>query len=373
MSLGSLNSSGTIKDSLPNSFDTSYLSNPKTDKSAYKKDKNCSICGSPFTLLGSTQKNVCQFCYHGVCGRCCSQTVYEAIKDEALKICDNCYSEYIKTQVTSKIQFEIMDVKAQNRFIEEQIVKEQKAYESEKEMYQKGKQKYKEIEEKIDQNNKRTIRQRDKIQASIGRIGEMMIKLEAKVEELSLIAQAKEIKVNNYKNEISDIQGNTDKNNNACSDIKNSIEEYNIVNTKINDDIVRSQEEQELGILNSFRPSDEVELTFKLRRLRTQIEEQRAENKRLEKKKQELRKEGGAKTAAVSALSTSLLVSQGGSNPVTFCAKIMNPIKIMKIMKEKAGTQEEEINALKKELEEIKNSEKIDQKEDFKNKLKRNK
>ncbi|CAG9312769.1 unnamed protein product [Blepharisma stoltei] len=330
------------------------LSSPTTDKVAYKKDKVCTICGSPFSLLGSNQKYTCGFCYRGVCNKCSMQQIYEPVKREILKICDNCYTQFIQTQITSKVQFEIMDVQAQIRFIQEKVDEEIKALNKERDLCKELKSKILIEEGKINHNLRSDQKRKEKVEDAIEKLDDVIMKLESKVVELQLHLKGKEMKIAQYKEEIEDLKLQTATERVNREDLKEKIDACRADNKTVEEQIKKAEEDkiQEANIVVS---SNEVELTLKIDRLKAEIRELEKTNIKAERKIAELRNEGGVKIATVSQLSNSILISSTGINPEAFCAQFDNPYKMAK---EQFKFNQQEIEELKYELEELRDTDK---------------
>lgn len=324
-----------------------------TDKSAYKRDKVCTICGSPFSLLGSNQKHTCGFCYRGLCSRCSSQQIYEPVKHEIIKICDNCYSEYIKTQITSKIQFEIMDEQAQIRFIQNKLDLERVLFLKEHETSHELKSKIIIEEGKANSNAKNDYKRKDKVMAAISQLDDVIIKLESKVVENSLFLKGKILKISQYNNEISDSKSQNQTEIYETQELMERIHACQEDNENLKEKIRKIEldkvtDEQTIS-------SNEVELSIKIDRLKAEIENIGKNCKKMEKRISELRNEGGVKIAAVNQLSQSILISKDGINPSIFCAQLDNPYKSAK---EQYKFNQQEIDELKYELEDLRDTDK---------------
>ena len=79
------------------------------DPSAYKIDKNCTVCGCKFGKIGimHARKHYCKFCYRGVCATCSPQVAVHPVKHTKLRVCNKCCQKAVINKFTEHFRLDI--------------------------------------------------------------------------------------------------------------------------------------------------------------------------------------------------------------------------------------------------------------------------
>ena len=100
-------------------------------RNLHEEDKSCSNCGSKLDINGvaHSMKQVCKFCYRGICGRCIGYEYFHPESKTMERMCNNCHSRSVamSEEFANEIRTSRLD-KIQIKQLLEEAIKERNEF-----------------------------------------------------------------------------------------------------------------------------------------------------------------------------------------------------------------------------------------------------
>lgn len=122
------NNSQNMEETAPEAlFFTVTLDDLTSNRTAYKLDKDCSICSASLSrglsVLGG-KKHHCHFCYRGVCAKCSGHKVNHPETMREKRCCNACYIKFLSVSIQKETIEEITRIKQESGEIESRLQEE---------------------------------------------------------------------------------------------------------------------------------------------------------------------------------------------------------------------------------------------------------